>query len=36
MGGSITAVDTPGGGLTIRVTLPVASTEAEPALGVGP
>ncbi len=36
MGGSIAAVDTPGGGLTIRVTLPVASTEAEPALGVGP
>jgi two-component system sensor histidine kinase KdpD len=36
MGGSIAAVDTPGGGLTIRVTLPVASPEAEPALGVGP
>ena len=36
MGGSIAAVDTPGGGLTIRVALPVASPEAEPALGVGP
>jgi two-component system sensor histidine kinase KdpD len=28
MGGSVTAVDTPGGGLTIRVSLPVAVTSA--------
>jgi two-component system sensor histidine kinase KdpD len=33
MGGSITAVDTPGGGLTIKVALPVASREAEPVVG---
>ncbi len=26
MGGSVTALDTPGGGLTMRVTLPVAET----------
>src|SRR6201996_3963528 len=30
MGGSIVAVDTPGGGLTIRVTLPVALSEDRP------
>jgi len=27
MGGSIVAVDTPGGGLTVRVTMPVAPSE---------
>ena len=35
MGGSIAAVDTPGGVLTIRVTLPVASRAAEPVVGAG-
>ncbi len=35
MGGSITAVDTPGGGLTIRVTLPVASSDDRSVLGAG-
>ncbi len=34
MGGSITAEDTPGGGLTVRVTLPVASGDKS-ALGTG-
>jgi hypothetical protein len=29
MGGGIVAADTPGGGLTVRVTLPVASRGAE-------
>jgi two-component system sensor histidine kinase KdpD len=33
MGGSITAADTRGGGLTVRVTLPVASPAREPAGG---
>ncbi|MGE5133781.1 MAG: DUF4118 domain-containing protein [Gemmatimonadota bacterium] len=33
MGGSITAADTQGGGLTVRVTLPVASPAREPAGG---
>ena len=33
MGGSIAAANTPGGGLTIRVTLPVTSSEARSALG---
>ena len=33
MGGSITAADTPGGGLTVRVTLPVTSPAREPAGG---
>jgi signal transduction histidine kinase len=28
MGGSIVAVDTPGGGLTVQVTLPVAAAPA--------
>jgi two-component system sensor histidine kinase KdpD len=28
MGGSVVAVDTPGGGLTVQVTLPVAATPA--------
>jgi len=36
MGGSIAAVDTPGGGLTVRVTLPIASSEARYALGAEP
>jgi two-component system sensor histidine kinase KdpD len=36
MGGSIAAVDTPGGGLTIRVTLPVAGSEIRPVLGAEP
>jgi two-component system, OmpR family, sensor histidine kinase KdpD len=35
MGGSIVAVDTPGGGLTIRVTLPVAHSEDRSKLGAG-
>jgi two-component system sensor histidine kinase KdpD len=33
MGGNITAVDTRGGGLTIRITLPVATSEARSVLG---
>jgi two-component system sensor histidine kinase KdpD len=33
MGGAIVAVDTPGGGLTVRVTLPVLSTGVPAALG---
>ena len=33
MGGTIAAANTPGGGLTIRVTLPVTSSEARSALG---
>jgi two-component system sensor histidine kinase KdpD len=33
MGGSIAAADTPGGGLTIRVRLPMATSEARSALG---
>ncbi len=36
MGGSITAADTPGGGLTVRVTLPVAAGTREPVPGDGP
>jgi two-component system sensor histidine kinase KdpD len=36
MGGSITAADTPGGGLTIRVALPVASPAREPVPGADP
>jgi two-component system, OmpR family, sensor histidine kinase KdpD len=35
MGGSIDAVDTPGGGLTVRVMLPVVSEEKRTALGAG-
>jgi two-component system, OmpR family, sensor histidine kinase KdpD len=35
MGGSIAAVDTPGGGLTIRVALPVAHSEDRSVLGAG-
>jgi two-component system, OmpR family, sensor histidine kinase KdpD len=35
MGGSIVAVDTPGGGLTIRVALPVAPSEDRSVLGAG-
>jgi two-component system, OmpR family, sensor histidine kinase KdpD len=35
MGGSIVAADTPGGGLTVRVTLPVASSDSRSALGAG-
>ena len=31
MGGSVEAVDTPGGGLTMRVSLPAAATSANPA-----
>jgi two-component system, OmpR family, sensor histidine kinase KdpD len=34
MGGSIVAVDTPGGGLTIRVAMPVAHSEDRSVLGV--
>jgi two-component system sensor histidine kinase KdpD len=36
MGGSIVAADTPGGGLTVRITLPVASAGAESMQGAGP
>lgn len=35
MGGTIAAVDTPGGGLTIRVTLPVAHSGDRSVLGAG-
>jgi len=35
MGGTIAAVDTPGGGLTIRVALPVASSDDRSVLGAG-
>jgi two-component system sensor histidine kinase KdpD len=35
MGGSIVAADTPGGGLTIRVALPVAHSEDRSVLGAG-
>jgi two-component system, OmpR family, sensor histidine kinase KdpD len=36
MGGTITAADTPGGGLTIRVGLPVAHSDERSVLGAGP
>jgi two-component system sensor histidine kinase KdpD len=36
MGGGIVAADTPGGGLTVRVTLPVASSDNRSVLGAGP
>jgi two-component system, OmpR family, sensor histidine kinase KdpD len=36
MGGSIAAADTPDGGLTIRLTLPMADSKAESALGAEP
>ena len=36
MGGTITAADTPGGGLTIRVALPVAHSDERSVLGAGP
>jgi two-component system sensor histidine kinase KdpD len=36
MGGTIAAADTPGGGLTIRVQLPMAGSEAKSVLGAGP
>jgi two-component system, OmpR family, sensor histidine kinase KdpD len=36
MGGTISAADTPGGGLTIRVTLPVAQSDERSVLGAGP
>jgi signal transduction histidine kinase len=29
MGGAIVAADTPGGGLTVRIALPVATSSAE-------
>ncbi len=35
MGGSIAAADTPGGGLTVRVTLPVAGSATRSVLGAG-
>jgi two-component system, OmpR family, sensor histidine kinase KdpD len=35
MGGAIVAVDTPGGGLTVRVTLPAVASEARAVLGAG-
>src|SRR5262249_30418268 len=35
MGGWIAAVDTPGGGLTIRLTLPVASRAGQSVVGAG-
>jgi two-component system, OmpR family, sensor histidine kinase KdpD len=35
MGGTIVAVDTPGGGLTVRVTLPAVASEARAVLGAG-
>jgi two-component system sensor histidine kinase KdpD len=36
MGGTIAAVDTPGGGLTIRIRLPVARSDERSVLGAGP
>jgi len=36
MGGSVVAADTPGGGLTMRVALPAASTMAGSVLAAGP
>jgi two-component system, OmpR family, sensor histidine kinase KdpD len=36
MGGSVTAADTEGGGLTIRVTLPVATRSVSPAVRAEP
>ena len=36
MGGTIAAVDSPGGGLTIRITLPVARSDERSVLGAGP
>jgi two-component system sensor histidine kinase KdpD len=36
MGGTIVAVDTPGGGLTVRVTLPALASEARAVLGAVP
>ena len=36
MGGAITAAETPGGGLTIRLTLPVAAAVAPSTQGAGP
>jgi two-component system, OmpR family, sensor histidine kinase KdpD len=36
MGGSIGAADTPGGGLTIKVTLPTTSSDTRTVLGAGP
>ncbi|HEY2442667.1 MAG TPA: DUF4118 domain-containing protein [Streptosporangiaceae bacterium] len=36
MGGTIAAGNTPGGGLTIKVTLPMVSREARSVLGAGP
>jgi two-component system sensor histidine kinase KdpD len=38
MGGRIAATDTPGGGLTVRIALPVASGDLghKSALGTGP
>jgi two-component system, OmpR family, sensor histidine kinase KdpD len=36
MGGTIAAADTPNGGLTIKVTLPMTSSEAKSVLGAGP
>jgi len=35
MGGTIAAADTPGGGLTVTITLPVADLKAESMLGAG-
>ena len=35
MGGTIVAVDTPGGGLTVRVTLPAAASGVRAPLGAG-
>jgi two-component system, OmpR family, sensor histidine kinase KdpD len=35
MGGTIVAVDTPGGGLTVRVTLPAVTSGARAVLGAG-
>jgi two-component system sensor histidine kinase KdpD len=36
MGGAIGAADTPGGGLTIKVTLPTTSSDTRSVLGTGP
>jgi two-component system sensor histidine kinase KdpD len=36
MGGSVTAADTPGGGLTMRVSLPAQASEVPASLGAQP
>jgi two-component system sensor histidine kinase KdpD len=35
MGGAIVAIDTPGGGLTVRVTMPALASDVPAVLGSG-